>query len=1161
MSEIDPKETADLSPRQKKLLELMLKGKQAAHAANAANSVDSAGTVRQAAPTLPRRHPSDPPVLSFAQQRLWFIQQLQPGTAAYNIPSGVRLRGPLDAGLFKRALAETVRRHATLRTTFALVEDRPLQLVAPGATVTLPILDLTGLPTARRERQAQAVVNGLARKPFDMAAAPPWRAVLVRIAAADHVFLAVMHHILSDTWTTGVFFREMVAHYRASAEGRPAQVPDLPIQYADYAWWQWRELQEEAGTLTRQLAYWQQRFAGAPPLLALPTDRPRPTVSSFRGGRISLLLPNALTDRLKALSGGGDATFFMTLMAAYQTLLLRQTGQEDVLVGTPMANRTRVELENLIGVFVNTLVLRTDFSGNPTFRAILKQVREATLEGLSNHDVPFEKVVEALQLERDTSRNPLFQALFAFQNVPIPKLVAEGLTLERFDFEETTARLDVELDLQEMPTGFVGWIGYNADLFDRATLLRWTRSFLLLLTGLAEQPDLPVWDLPLLDPAERHQLLREWNDTAIAEAVVPDLCLHDLVAARAAETPDALALVAAAGAWSYGELDRRAQGLAERLRRLGVGPETLVGLCAERSPEMVAGMLAVLQAGGAYLPLDPDYPRERLAFLLGDARPAVVLVQEHLLDRLPEAPGVERLALGAALRWEETAEGGGSLIPRTGAWLRGAPEGARPQDQTVTAANAAYAIYTSGSTGRPKGAINTHRGIVNRLLWHQAAYPLAPHDRVLQKTPFSFDVSVWEIFWPLITGATLELAIPGGQRDSAYLARTLAEREITHAHFVPSLLQPFLAEPGLERLTALRRIQCSGEALSAETVRLFAERLGGVTLINLYGPTEAAVDVTSWRCLSIGPSAGAGVPIGRPIANTAIHLLDRTGQPVALGAAGELAIGGIGVARGYLKRPELTAERFVPDPFFGQAGQAGRVGARLYRTGDLARFLPGGEIEFLGRIDHQVKIRGFRIELGEIESALAAHPALAAAALLAGEGAGGLRLVAYVAPRPGQAPNVSELRAFLKERLPDYMVPAVFVMLDALPVTASGKLDRRALPPPPKDGDRPDLGAAYADPQGETERRIAELWRQVHQGRPHRQERQLLRARRPLAAPHPGAPGAPRDRAGSDPGRHVRLPDDRRPFGPSQPGEPQLGGRGGAGARRGAPDRLHEGGP
>jgi amino acid adenylation domain-containing protein len=1059
MSEIDPKYAENLSPRQRKLLELMLKGK-----GGPAQPERLAGE-RGA---IPRRSPADPPVLSFAQQRLWFIQQLQPGTAAYNIPSGVRLKGPLDARLFERALAETVRRHETLRTTFALVEDRPLQLVAPDVSVVLPIVDLAGLSAERREREAQQVVNGLARKPFDLVAAPPWQAVLVRVDGEDHVFLAVMHHIISDTWTTGVFFREMVAHYRAGLEHRQAQVPSLPVQYADYASWQSRRL-GEGGVLQRQVAYWQQRFVGAPPLLALPTDRPRPAVSSFRGGRITLLLPSSLTDRLRALSTGEDATLFMTLMAAYQLLLLRHTGEEDVLVGTPMANRNRMELEHLIGVFVNTLVLRTDFTGNPPFRALLKQVRETTLEGLSNHDVPFEKVVEALQLERDTSRNPLFQALFAFQNVPIPALVAQGLTLSRFEFEETTARLDIELDLQEMPYGFVGWIGFSADLFDASSIARWARGFLLLLEGLAAQPDLPVWDLPLLAPAERHQLALEWNREAVD--LGPD-GLDERFAAQVARATEAVAVTAEGGSLTYGELDRRARRLARRLRAEGVGPETRVGLCAERSLEMVVGMLAVIQAGGAYVPLDPDYPHDRLAFLLADARPAVVLVQEQLKDRLPEAPGVRRVLLGE--------EAGGE----------GAEAGEPPLPALPGRAGlAAYVIYTSGSTGTPKGVVVTH-GNVTRLFAATAEdFRFGPADVWTFFHSFAFDFSVWEIWGALLHGGRLVVVPFAVSRSPESFALLLASEGVTVLNQTPSAFQqllPIATAGDLGRGLGLRLVIFGGEALTLDRLAPWFARFGDRTprLVNMYGITETTVHVT-FRPLGIGDlRPGVGSVIGLPLSDLQVHLLDRRLQPVPIGVPGEIHVGGAGLARGYLGRPDLTAERFVPDPF---GAGLGSPGSRLYRSGDLARRRVDGEIEVLGRADQQVKIRGYRIELGEIEAVLGRHPGVRELALVAlvasgargaGDGdAGERRLVAYVVPRPGQAPNVSELHAFLKERLPDYMVPAAFVLLDALPVNANGKLDRRALPAP--DGERPDLGADYADPEGEIERRIALLWRKV----------------------------------------------------------------------------------
>ncbi|HEV7518574.1 MAG TPA: amino acid adenylation domain-containing protein, partial [Thermoanaerobaculia bacterium] len=730
--------------------------------------------------------------------------------------------------------------------------------------------------------------------------------------------------------------------------------------------------------------------------------------------------------------------------------------QDDLAIGTPIAGRNRAELEGLIGFFVNTLVLRTDLSAQPgasgrsagpTFRELLARVRSTALGAFAHQDLPFEKVVEELQPERDTSRTPLFEVMLVLQNTPAATLELPGLRLAPLPFEEGSAKFDLNLALVPAPSGLTGALTYKPDLFDRATIDRLAGHLLTLLAGAAADPEVPLAELPLLTEPER-QALREWNATA---AGPPTACLHELVAAQARCRPEAVAVTFEGTALSYGELDARAVLLSWHLRRLGVGPEVLAGVCVERSLALVVGLLAVLRSGGAYLPLDPSYPRERLARMLEDARPAVLLVEERTAALLPEG-GCPRIFLDAPL-----ASASGSLpVP---AELPAGPE------------NLAYVIFTSGSTGRPKGAMNSHRAIVNRLLWMQEQYRIGPGDRVLQKTPASFDVSVWELFWPLLTGACLVVARPGGHQDPAYLARTLEEREITTLHFVPAMLQVFLGEPEVERTTALRQVMSSGEALPAALAERFFARLPGVLLHNLYGPTEAAVDVTYWTC---APGAGV-VPIGRPVANTVIRLLDASLRPVPVGVPGELCIGGVQLARGYLGRPELTAERFVPDP------QA--AGARLYRTGDLARHRSGGEIEYLGRLDHQVKIRGIRIELGEIEAALAAEPGVQEAVVVVREDEpGDRRLVAYVVARPAGSPGAGALREALQRRLPEPLVPSAIVALAAFPLTVNGKVDRKALPAPEAVREAARGAAeptAVLAPQNPVEEVLCGIWEEV----------------------------------------------------------------------------------
>jgi amino acid adenylation domain-containing protein/non-ribosomal peptide synthase protein (TIGR01720 family) len=979
------------------------------------------GSAPEAPPLAPVSRDADLP-LSFAQQRLWFLHQLDPESPAYNMPLAVRLTGGLDAPALARALSGIVRRHEVLRTRFESREGTPVQVVAPPSPLALPVIDLAGLPEGHRAPELLRLASREAARPFDLARAPLLRAHLVRLAPAEHALLATMHHIASDGWSMDVFTAETGALYRAFREGGAPPLPELTVQYADYAVWQRRWLQGEA--LAARIAWWREALAGIAPL-ELPTDRPRPPVQTFAGGDLAFALPGALSDALQALARRTGATLFMALLAAFQAFLGRITGQRDIAVGTPVAGRDRTELEGLIGFFVNTLVLRGDLAGNPGFRELLDRTRERALAAYTHQEVPFEKLVEELQPERHLSRTPLFQVMFQMASPPAEPDFP-GLGVEPLAVGSGTAKFDLTLSLGASPAGLAGLANYNRDLFEAVTVQRFTRQLETLLGALVARPEEPLSGLPLLTGGERHQILVEHNDTAVAE---PDeMRLHRLVERQAERSPGAVALAWEGGSLSYAGLDARSNRLARRLRRLGAGPDVPVAICAERSPDLVVGLLAILKAGGTYLPLDPSYPRERLELMVEDAlsgvKAPVLLAQQGLAHLFAGSPAAARTHL-VLLDGEEDAGAGESTGSLDG--------GAGPD-------HLAYVIYTSGSTGRPKGVMNTHRAICNRLLWMQEAFGLTSADRVLQKTPVSFDVSVWELFWPLLTGARLVLARPGGHRDGAYLVRLIEEQEITTLHFVPSMLQAFLEEPDVERCRSLRRVIASGEALPADLVRRFFARLPATELHNLYGPTEAAVDVTAHACT---PGAHATVPIGRPIANVGIWLLDSAFEPVPAGVPGELYIGGVALARGYLGRPEMTAERFVPHP----AGE--RPGARLYRTGDLARRLPDGRIEYLGRTDHQVKLRGFRIELGEIEAALAGCPGVREAVVVARrDPPGETRLVAYVVPAGEPGPAGTELRDRLRERLPDYMVPTAFVRLAALPSSPSGKVDRRALPAP-----------------------------------------------------------------------------------------------------------------
>ncbi|WP_163998551.1 non-ribosomal peptide synthase/polyketide synthase [Pyxidicoccus caerfyrddinensis] len=1022
------KRLASLSPEKR---DLLLKQLQAKGARSPQPS---------ASPPLEARPRGDAPLpLSFAQQRLWFLEQLEPGTARYNVPVAVRLRGALDTSVLERVFNELLHRHEPLRTTFQLTADTSAQVIARTAGLRLAVVDLTVLPTARREEEARRLTNAEAQRPFDLERGPLLRATLLKLEAQEHVLLLTMHHIVSDGWSMGVLVREVGMLYAAFSEGQPSPLPELSVQYADYAVWQREWLQGKE--LERHLTFWKEQLTGVSPALELPTDRPRPPEQTFHGAVLPVKLSRELSESLKTVCQREGVTPFMLLLSAFQVLLHRYSGQESFCIGAPMAGRDQAQLEGLIGFFANTLALRTRLEGSPTFRELLQRVKESTVRAFAHQHLPFEKLVEALQPERDLSRAPLVQVLFAFQNTPASELSASGLSLSPFDVETSVSKFELELALGETPEGLQGSFTYNTDLFDAATISRLAEHLRVLLEGAVASPDSRIGELSLLTASERQQVLVKWNDTRAPLAV--DTCIHHLFEAQVQRTPDAPA-IGFEGQWlTYCELEERSNQLAHHLRSLGVGPEVRVGLCAERSLELVVGLFAILKAGGAYVPLDPSYPRERLAWMLEDARPAVLLAQPSLLSRLPETQGTAVVSLG-----DEALLGFPTHAP----------------SPLATPDSLAYVIFTSGSTGRPKGAMNAHRAVVNRLLWMQQAYGLTSADSVLQKTPYSFDVSVWEFFWPLMVGARLVIARPGGHQEPDYLARLIAEERVTTTHFVPSMLQHFLEQPDLEQCTSLRRVMCSGEALSLELTQRCLQRLPSAHLHNLYGPTEAAVDVTAFHCL---PQQGRrSIPIGRPIANTSIRILDSHLRPVPTGVPGELFIGGIQVGRGYLARPELTAERFIPDPF------SDTPGARLYRTGDKARWLADGNIEYLGRLDFQVKVRGLRIELGEIEATLEKHPQVRQAVVVVRDGS---RLVAYVVPPRGeQAPSTADVRDFLKQKLPEYMVPSAFVVLEALPLNSSGKLDRKALPAP--DLSRSELKPAYVAPRNDVEQRLADIW-------------------------------------------------------------------------------------
>ena len=984
----------------------------------------------------------DRQALSYAQRRMWFLWQLDPDSGAYNLPGAVRLTGALNNAALEQAFAHVVQRHETLRTVFRQKADDSLECVALVEQLDVERLDLTLLPSIEREKAVAAEAERQSLAPFDLANGPLLRITLLKLAEQEHVLLLTLHHIVSDGWSMNVLIDEFIRCYDAFEGGQTPHLEALPIQYSDYALWQRRWL--EAGEQARQLDYWQAKLGDEHPVMALPTDYPRPATPSYRGTRHEFALDPALVDQLRAVAQRHNVTLFMLLLGAFNILLHRYSGQTDLRVGVPIANRNRRDVEGLIGFFVNTQVLRTQLSAQTSVAELLGAVKETALGAQAHQELPFEQLVEALKLERNLSHNPLFQVMYNHQpQVADIEAVstASGLRLGVIEWEGRTTQFDLSLDTWEKGGRLHAAFTYANDLFEGATIQRMARHWGNLLRALVDSTERRIGELPMLDASELQTQVHDWNRTQ--QAYPTHTCLQQLIEAQVARTPTATALVMGAQSLTYAQLNARANQLAHRLREHGVAPDVLVGIAVERSVDMVLGLLAILKAGGAYVPLDPEYPQERLAYMIEDSGITLLLTQRALLQALPVA-GINVLTLDQDADWLDGYSDSNLSIAQD------------PQ-------HLAYVIYTSGSTGRPKGAGNTHAALVNRLCWMQQAYGLTADDAVLQKTPFSFDVSVWEFFWPLLTGARLVVAQPGEHREPLRLIETIRTQRISTLHFVPSMLQAFIHETGVEQCALLRRILCSGEALPVDAQHQVFAKLPDAELYNLYGPTEAAIDVTHWTCVDEG---AASVPIGLPIANLRTLVLDADLAPVALGVAGELYLGGAGLARNYHRRAALTAERFVPCPF--------NEGERLYRTGDLVRQRVNGVIEYLGRLDHQVKLRGLRIELGEIEARLVEHDAVREAVVLVLDAK---QLVAYVVLQTPSADDgwQATLAAHLQRGLPHYMVPSHWVGLEYLPLSPNGKLERKALPRP----DRSAVQQGYAAPSSALEQHLAQIWQAV----------------------------------------------------------------------------------
>ncbi|AVO54973.1 non-ribosomal peptide synthetase [Ectopseudomonas mendocina] len=983
--------------------------------------------------------------LSYAQQRQWFLWQLEPGSAAYHIPAALRLRGELDIEALKRSFAALVERHEGLRTTFRQEGDETQQVVHDHLPLEIREQSLGAVDEAALMTRIEEEV----RVPFDLEHGPLLRVKLLRLAPDDHVLVLTMHHIVSDGWSTPIMVAELMQLYAGYREGRRVELEPLPIQYADYAVWQrgWME----AGERERQLGYWRQQLGGEQPVLELPTDRPRPAVQSTAGDSLQVELGEELGRSLKQVAQQHGVTLFMLMLASFQTLLHRYSGQNDIRVGVPIANRTRVETERLIGFFVNTQVLKAEFDLDTRFDALLQQVKRTALEAQAHQDLPFEQLVEALQPQRSLSHSPLFQVMYNHQAAgKDATLELPGLYVEVLGRSSATAQFDLTLDTYESDDGLSASLIYATSLFERETVERLALHWRNLLEAICRDAGQRVGELALLDEAEHARLALGYQSAPSAEPA----CLHPLVENQAARTPNATALACGEAELSYWELNRRANVLAHRLRAEGIGPDVLVGIAAQRNLELVVALLAVLKAGGTYVPMDPSYPAERLAFLAADSGIGLLLTQRSLLEHLPFGERLTSLCLddlnlfqGTPAAWDENPEN------------RTCPE------------HLAYVIYTSGSTGRPKGVGITHGALVNHMCWMQQRFQLAAHERVLQRTSTSFDASVWEFWLPLISGARLHLAPVELGTSLERLWALVEEQRINVLQMPPSLLQALLPFADENQLDSLRLLCCGGEALSGALLEQLGRRWNG-ELVNLYGPTEATIDAC---CFSTPvQKAGPSVPIGAPIAGVRMRILDNAGGVCPPGCRGELLIAGAALARGYLGRPGLTAERFVPDPY--------GTGERIYRTGDLAKLGSDGLLEYLGRLDHQVKIRGFRIELGEIEVRLLEQVGVREAVVLTSDSASGKQLLAYIVPTDvavleGERRMAlrDSLKAVLRGVLPEYMVPNQWLFLEAMPLLPNGKLDRKALPAPDSSESQP----LYMAPKTDLEQSLAAIWAEV----------------------------------------------------------------------------------
>ncbi len=1009
------------------------------------------GDLKRVAPadTIPLRPNAEPTPLSYAQERIWFMCQLEPQTPAYNMYDVVRLRGQLNPAILTQSFQALIHRHQILRTRFITADGRPYQQILANIDFDIAVTNLQPLAQAEKEAKTQALILAEIRRPFDLAQCPLFRVSLLKQTDDDHILILTIHHIIFDEWSNELFWQELSALYQAFSRGQTPALPDLPIQYADFTLWHKQRLNKQSET---QLTYWKKQLGVEFPPLQLPTDRRRPAQQTFRGAVTWLNFPDDLYAQVKALNQTYGATTFMTLLAAFQLLLHRYTGQTDILIGTPIANRSHSQTKNIIGLFLNTLVMRANFTDNPRFDDLLKRTRQTALDGYAHQDLPFEELVDALQPPRNASYNPVFQVMFVHQKSALDEIDLPGLAVSEVPVDIGVSKFDLTLFVRESEQGLSAGLEYNTDLFDPATADRILSHFKTLTASIVANPQQSVSDLQFITPNEQNTLLHQWNDTRLDLPRPPQI--QHFIEKYAVQTPEAVAVVDDTTQLTYRQLDRRANQLAHFLQKLGVGPNSPVGLALERSVDMVVAILGVLKAGGAYLPLDPAYPPDRLAFMLTDTQAPVLLTLQKLADSLPKS-AAQTVFIDA--EWKAIAQ-----------------ENTTAPLIATTPENLAYVIYTSGSTGKPKGVPVSHRNLVHSTSARFEFYKNRV-DRFLLLSSFTFDSSMAGIFWTLCQGGTLALPPQRIEQDMQQLAATIAERKISHILTLPSLYAILLEQTKPAQLASLRTVIMAGEECRQGLVKRHYARLPQAALFNEYGPTEGTVWSTAYKIPAT--FTGDRVPIGRPIPNMQNYILDRYGQPVPIGVPGELCIGGAGVTQGYLNRPELTAEKFVEYTFAGQPP------ARLYRTGDLARYLPDGNIEFLGRLDYQAKIRGFRIETGEIEVTLSQHPAVRQAVVVVHTPteqthATSKQLVAYVESAEGQQLTPSDLRRFLLDRLPDYMAPATFVLLKTLPVMPNGKVDRKKLPAPEINLPQTTDVAAVA-PRTPLEEKLAAIWSSV----------------------------------------------------------------------------------